>query len=55
MARQDIDPRVLEPVDEGKRKSMRKIIVGTAFAAPIVTSFPINGLGINQANAYVQN
>jgi hypothetical protein len=55
MSKQDIDPRVLEPIDETKRKSLRKMIIGTAFVAPIVTSFPISGLKVSEANAYVSN
>ena len=55
MDKHEVDPRVLEPVDEGKRSSLRKMIIGTAFVAPVVTSFPIDGLGINEANAYVSN
>ena len=55
MDKKDIDPRVLEPVDENKRKSLRKMIIGTAFVAPVVTSFPISGLSVNEANAYLTN
>ena len=55
MDKNDIDPRVLEPVDEKKRTSLRKMIIGTAFVAPVVTSFPVGGLSINEANAYVMN
>lgn len=51
----DIDPRVLEPIDEKKRASMRKMIVGTAFVIPVVTSFATPNLLINEANAYVSN
>ncbi len=55
MNKNDIDPRVLEPVDEKKRASLRKMVVGTAFAVPVVTSFAIPDLLINEANAYNGN
>ena len=55
MNKNDIDPRVLEPVDEKKRTSLRKMIVGTAFVAPVVTSFPIGGLSVAEANTYMAN
>jgi hypothetical protein len=55
MSKQDLDPRVLEPIDEGKRSSLRKMVIGTAFVAPVVTSLPLSGLSINEANAYVSN
>ena len=55
MDNKDLDPRVLEPIDEKKRTSLRKMIIGTAFVAPVATSFPVGGLSINEANAYMAN
>jgi hypothetical protein len=34
----------LERVDAGKRNSLRKIVLGTAFAAPVVATFAVNGM-----------
>ncbi len=52
MADQDLDPRVLGAIDEGKRSSLRKMIMGSAFAVPVVASFSMDGL-VNAANAQV--
>lgn len=53
--RNSIDPRVLQPIDKAKRSSIRKMVLGTAFAVPLVTSFSMDGLSVNQANAYASN
>jgi hypothetical protein len=42
-------------VDEEKRSSLRKLIVGTAYAVPVVATFSLNGLAINEAHAYFSN
>ena len=41
----------LDRVDEGKRSALRKIVLGTAFAAPVVASFAINGMMVTPAMA----
>lgn len=46
--------KVLEQVDAGRRAAVRRFI-GVAFAAPVVTSFSLTGLGVNEAHAYVRN
>jgi len=43
--------RALETIDQSKRDSMRKMIAGAAFAAPIVISFAIDGLTVGPAMA----
>jgi len=53
--RNSVDPRVLQPIDKAKRSSIRKMVLGTAFVAPLMTSFSMDGLSINQANAYGGN
>jgi hypothetical protein len=45
------DPKVLESVDEGRRASLKKIILGAAFAVPVIASFTMSGLGVNEAYA----
>lgn len=55
MARNSLDPRVLRPIDTSKRASMRKMVLGTMFVAPLVTTFSMDGLKINEANAYNGN
>ena len=52
MAERDVDPRVLEGVDDSKRDSLKKMVKGTAFAAPVVASFSLDGL-LNAAQAQV--
>ena len=41
----------LETIDVAKRESMRKLVVGTMFIAPIVASFAIDGLTVGPAMA----
>jgi len=41
----------LDRVDESKRSSLRKIVLGTAFVAPVVASFAINGMMVTPALA----
>jgi hypothetical protein len=47
------DPKVLESVDEGRRASLKKIILGAAFAVPVIASFTMSGLGVNEAYATI--
>ncbi len=49
------DPKLLESVDEGKRASLKKILLGSAFAIPVVASFTMSGLGVNEAYASIPN
>lgn len=43
--------QALETIDVSKRESMRKMVVGTMFIAPVVMSFAINGLTVGPAMA----
>jgi hypothetical protein len=43
--------RALESVDESRRSFMRKVVVTTAFTAPVVASFAIDGMMVSQASA----
>ena len=40
------EDRVLEKVDPDRRSFVRKVIIGTAFAAPVVSSFSMDELSI---------
>ena len=40
------EKRVLEKVSSDRRGFVKKVIVGTAFAAPVVSSFSMDGLSI---------
>jgi hypothetical protein len=42
--------RALESVDAGKRETLRKLILGAAFVAPVVATFSIDGL-VSRARA----
>lgn len=42
---------VLDKVDPAKRSFVRKVVTGTAFVAPVVASFSIDGLTIGDAHA----
>jgi hypothetical protein len=43
--------RALAFVDAAKRETLRKLILGAAFAVPVVASFSIDGLIISKAQA----
>ncbi len=43
--------QALETVDQGRRDALRKLVTTTAFAAPVVVSFAINGLTVSPALA----
>jgi hypothetical protein len=43
--------QALETIDDSKRASLRKLIVGSVFVAPVVASFAINGLTVSAAHA----
>jgi len=49
------DEYVLEGVDEKRRDFIKKVVIGTAFAVPVINSFSMDGLkirmGIDQAGA----
>jgi hypothetical protein len=43
--------QALETIDVSKRESLRKIVLGTMFVAPVVVSFAIDGLMVSPAMA----
>ena len=49
------DEGFLENVDEKRRDFIKKVVVGTAFAVPVINSFSMDGLkihmGVDQAGA----
>jgi hypothetical protein len=47
--------QVLAGVDEAKRATLTRLLTGTAFVAPIVASFAIDGLTISKAQAAIAN
>jgi hypothetical protein len=51
MADNDIHSKFIDRIDESKRSSIRKMVIGTAFVVPAVASFSLNGLAINEAHA----
>jgi hypothetical protein len=46
---------VLAGVDEAKRATLTRLLTGTAFAAPIVASFAMDGLTVSKAQALPAN
>jgi hypothetical protein len=42
---------VLDGVDEGRREFVKKLVAGTAFAAPLLASFSMDGALIGEAEA----
>jgi hypothetical protein len=51
MREQDRLERALETIDESKRSSLRKLLVGAAFVPPVVASFAVNGMIVTSAQA----
>ena len=45
----------LAGIDAGKRQTLSRLITGTAFVAPIVASFAMDGLTISKAQAQPAN
>ena len=54
MSDEKLDP-ILEQVDPEKRDFLKKVLAGTAFVAPIVASFSMEGLSPNEAFALSTN
>jgi len=50
MAEQHINKEFIERIDEEKRSSVRKL-AKLAFAVPVVASFSMAGLKVNEAHA----
>jgi hypothetical protein len=50
MADQDLD-RMLDNVDPAKRAFLKGLVVGSAFVAPLVASFSLDGLSVYEAHA----
>jgi len=42
---------LLEGANKSRRKFVKRVLVGTAFAAPLIASFPMNGLKADSARA----
>jgi hypothetical protein len=51
MADSDVNSKFIGRIDESKRSSIRKMVVGTAFMVPTVVSFSLNGLAVDGAHA----
>ncbi|MFC1489396.1 hypothetical protein ACFL6B_06080 [Thermodesulfobacteriota bacterium] len=51
------DEAVIENIDEGKRTFLKKVLIGTVFAAPVVQSYSMNKfkLGPPDAAASIYN
>ena len=54
MAEDKLDP-ILQHVDSEKRDFLKTVLTGTAFVAPIVASFSMEGLTPNEAFALSTN
>jgi len=51
----DVPPELLAQVDEAKRSSLRKLVLGTVYAVPAIASFALSGLSVTEAHAYIVN
>jgi hypothetical protein len=54
MSEKKIDA-LLEKIDADKRATLKRLILGTVFAVPVIASFPMDGLTINSALAADSN
>ena len=50
-----LDPKLLDNIDEGRRASLKKILLGSAFAIPVIASFTMSGLGVAEAGVGNRN
>jgi hypothetical protein len=50
MAEKEVAKEFIERIDEAKRSSVRKM-AGLAFVVPVVASFSMAGLSVNEAHA----
>lgn len=55
MGHNDVPEKVLERVNGSRRSFLRKLILGSAFVVPAVTSFSMGGLGSGEAWGFVSN
>jgi len=46
-------PPALEKLDEGRRRFIKKVAAGSAFAIPMIASFSTDGLSFNKAEAAI--
>jgi len=51
----DIPEKLFESFDESRRSFLRKLILGSAFVLPAITSFSMSGLGVGEASGGVSN
>ncbi len=51
MGHQFEDEDVLKGVDEKRRDFIKKVVIGTAFAVPVINSFSMDGLKVRLSNA----
>ena len=51
MSPKNIDEEILSSVDEARRDFIRKVIVGAAFATPIMASFSMDGFFVKEVEA----
>lgn len=45
------DEQLLDKTGKSRRRFVKRVIVGTAFAAPLIASFPMNGLKADSARS----
>lgn len=41
------DEKILEGMDKKRRDFIKKVVIGTVFAVPVINSFSMDGLKIN--------
>jgi|GEM_PF-2439139 hypothetical protein len=55
MGKSDISQKLLDAVDDSRRGFLKKLILGSAFVVPAVSSFSMSGLGVDEAAGFAPN
>jgi hypothetical protein len=55
MSEEELDRDVLERVGVNRRDFVKRIVLGTAFASPVIASFSMSGLSAASAAAQTSN
>ena len=51
MSERDTDKGALDGIEENRRKTLSRLVKGSAFVAPVVASFAMQGISIHPAHA----
>lgn len=55
MSEEELDREVLQHVGMDRRTFIKRVVLGTAFAIPVIASFPMSGLGAGSGGGQPSN